>query len=327
MAAIGCGSKGDQGAAGDQGEAGAHGGQGTNGTNGAAGAAGEAGTQGAMGAMGSMGAQGASGEAGAQGSAGDAGAQGAQGPQGEAGAPGRVDPAAAYATSTKVKHLVIIFGENISFDHYFATYPSASNAPATGGAPFHAASATPATNNLVTPMDPTQGFSMVDAGLLTSNPTASNATNGTGAVNPFLLTYSQAATSDQGHNYLPEQQADDFGAMDLFPQWTGRAGPPPGTAEAGVAPLGTTGLVMGYYDGNTLGTIWSLAQNYAMNDNSWSTVFGPSTPGAINLISGQTNGMVQLNHSPLSPSHAVADGNGGWTMIGDTDPLNDVCST
>ena len=30
-------------------------------------------------------------------------------------------------TTTPIKHLVIIFGENISFDHYFATYPVASN--------------------------------------------------------------------------------------------------------------------------------------------------------------------------------------------------------
>jgi phospholipase C len=30
-------------------------------------------------------------------------------------------------TTTPLKHLVIIFGENISFDHYFATYPLALN--------------------------------------------------------------------------------------------------------------------------------------------------------------------------------------------------------
>jgi phospholipase C len=66
-----------------------------------------------------------------------------------------------------------------------------------------------------------------------------------------------------------------------------------------------------------------------MNDNSWSTVFGPSTPGAINLISGQTNGFLATNKpiAQFSTSHVVADGNGGTTMIGDTDPIGDVCST
>jgi phospholipase C len=84
---------------------------------------------------------------------------------------------------------------------------------------------------------------------------------------------------------------------------------------------------MAYFDGNTVSLLWGYAQNYALNDNSWTTQFGPSTPGAINLISGQTNGIVQTNHTPLSSSHAVADGNGGLTMIGDIDPLGDVCST
>ena len=86
---------------------------------------------------------------------------------------------------------------------------------------------------------------------------------------------------------------------------------------------------MGYYDGNTVTAYWNYAQAFAMNDNSWTTVFGPSTPGAINLISGQTSGMINGNKdfSLFSTSHVIADGFGGWTMIGDTDPLNDVCST
>jgi phospholipase C len=29
--------------------------------------------------------------------------------------------------STPIKHLVVIFQENISFDHYFGTYPNALN--------------------------------------------------------------------------------------------------------------------------------------------------------------------------------------------------------
>jgi len=29
----------------------------------------------------------------------------------------------AQATTTPIQHLVVIFQENVSFDHYFATYP------------------------------------------------------------------------------------------------------------------------------------------------------------------------------------------------------------
>ena len=37
----------------------------------------------------------------------------------------------------------------------------------------------------------------------------------------------------------------------------------------------TKGLVMGYYDGNTVTALWEYAQNFAMNDNSYGTQFGP----------------------------------------------------
>ncbi len=45
---------------------------------------------------------------------------------------------------------------------------------------------------------------------------------------------------------------------------------------------------MDYYDGNTVTGLWNYAQNYAMSDNNYDTEFGPSTPGALNLISGNT---------------------------------------
>ena len=61
-----------------------------------------------------------------------------------------------------------------------------------------------------------------------------------------------------------------------------------------------------------------------MSDNSYSSTFGPSTPGAINLVSGQTSGVI----GNINGTGAVTDGgNGTTTDIGDADPLNDVCST
>ena len=41
-------------------------------------------------------------------------------------------PAAVGATPrpvTPIQHLVVIFQENVSFDHYFGTYPNAANPP------------------------------------------------------------------------------------------------------------------------------------------------------------------------------------------------------
>ena len=204
------------------------------------------------------------------------------------------------STATPIKHLVVIFQENVSFDHYFATYPVAANPP--GEPRFHAAQGTPTVNGLF-------------GGLLTLNPNL-NPANGTGASNPFRLDRSQAATSDQDHDYMPEQQSFDGGAMDLFPLFTGTAGPPP--------PSATTALVMGYYDGNTVTGLWNYAQHFAMNDNSYNTNFGPSTPGALNLISGQTNGVI--NDDGQAGFAEVDGGDGTITVISDADPLGDVCS-
>ncbi len=258
------------------------------------------------------------------GCSGDDGATGAAGPAGTT----PPDTATGFATATPIKHIVVIFGENISFDHYFGTYPSAANLA--GETPFQGAAPTNGVNNLKTPLNPAAAFAPVTGVDLLGNnpngPTGSGiAGNGANAANPFRLAPSLAATADQGHNYTPEQQASDNGLMDLFPAFTGTAGPPPG----GPAPAATKGLVMAYYDGNTVTAMWNYAQNFALNDNSYSSQYGPSTPGAINLISGQTNGIAASNKdlATFSASHMVADGNGGYTMIGDVDPLGDVCST
>ncbi|MGB2593182.1 MAG: alkaline phosphatase family protein, partial [Candidatus Acidiferrum sp.] len=47
-------------------------------------------------------------------------------------------------TTTPIKHLVIIFQENVSFDHYFGSYPNAMNLK--GENPFHADPNTPTVN-------------------------------------------------------------------------------------------------------------------------------------------------------------------------------------
>jgi phospholipase C len=69
--------------------------------------------------------------------------------------------------------------------------------------------------------------------------------------------------------------------------------------------------------------LWNYAQNFAMSDNSYGTTFGPSTPGAINLISGQTNGVTA---NAAADYAVVPDGNGGFSDIDDADPVGDVCS-
>ncbi len=226
-----------------------------------------------------------------------------------AGGPGSAD---TLPTATPIKHLVVIFQENVSFDHYFATYPKAENPP--GEPAFHAVPGTPSVNNLVT------------ANLLTNNPNFTNTANGTGAAEPFRLDRTQAATSDQNHDYTPEQQAYDGGKADLFPKYTGSGTP------GGVGAFGTTGQVMGYYDGNTVTALWNYAQHFAMSDNAYTDTYGPSTPGALEVVSGQTNGvdLVATTEKPFTlaaSSYYIDDGAGGIGLINDVDPAYDVCSS
>src|SRR5580704_7981940 len=127
----------------------------------------------------------------------------------------------------QIRHIVVIYQENVSFDHYFGTYPNALNLP--GETPFTALPQTPAVN----------------------------------------------------------------------------------------------GFTMGYYDGNTVTAVWNYAQHYAMSDHFFGTTFGPSSLGAINLISGQTNGVVNDGNAQAG---MVSDRHGGHTLISNADPSNDICS-
>jgi phospholipase C len=218
---------------------------------------------------------------------------------------GDADSARLLITRTPIKHLVVIYDENVSFDHYFATYPMAANPP--GEPQFNALSGTPKVNNLLT------------AHLLQNNPNFTNKANGVNAAEPFRLDPTQAATADQDHDYTPEQQAYDNGKADLFPKYTGAG------TSGGVGAFGTQGQVMGYYDGNTVTAFWYLAQYFAMNDNNYSDTYGPSTPGAVEAVSGQTNGLKLVVSS--NNSYYIPDGQGGLTLIGDVDPGHDACSS
>ena len=227
-------------------------------------------------------------------------------------------------TATPIKHLVVIFQENVSFDHYFRDRIRTQRTRTVSRSP------------------PRRGRSAINGltpSLLTSNPNAApplrldSSPTGSGG------SYSGQVTCDQDHNYSDEQQAFDGGLMDQFVQSVGTDGGThnPGGGSTSGGPLCDPKVVMDYYDGNTVTSLWNYAQHYAMSDNSFGTTFGPSAPGAINLVAGDTGG-IDMAHVVNNPQIATAavpggfsdlvpDGTGGFSLIGDSQPYWDDCST
>lgn len=157
-------------------------------------------------------------------------------------------------TATPIQHLVVIFDENISFDHYFGTYPQAANPE--GEPPFQAMVNTPAVNGLTPGLIQTNG----------------------NAVPPFRLDRSEAVTCDNDNHYKDEQTAYHGGLIDKVATTLSASG-------SGCTP----NLAMGYYDGNTVTALWNYAQHYSMSDNFFATTFGTTVMGHLNLISGLTH--------------------------------------
>jgi phospholipase C len=202
------------------------------------------------------------------------------------------------STKTPIKHVVVIFQENVSFDHYFGTYPHAK--ANNDGTKYFGGSKndTPRVNSLES------------AGLLTDNP------NG---VNPFRIDRSVPNTCDQDHAYGDEQFAFHGGLMDRF-AGTLPNGRPFSCNDKNLGPNST----LGYYDGNTVTALWNYAQHFAMSDNSFSTTFGPSTPGLLNLVAGNTFEATITNG--LGAGGNIAGAATSGAVVGDPDPAGDVCS-
>jgi len=203
----------------------------------------------------------------------------------------RAQDADDFPTATPIKHVVVIFQENVSFDHYFGTYPHAK--ANNDGTTFfdHVKDDTPRANTLES------------SGLLTNNPNGAN---------PVRIDRSFAVTCDNDHAYTQEQAAFHGGLMDMF------------VAQVGCtdAHLGKT-VVLDYFDGNTVTAEWNYAQHFAMSDNFFGTTFGPSTPGAMNVISGNT---FEGNTTNAILQGDIAGNASAGAVVGDADPSGDTCS-
>ena len=201
---------------------------------------------------------------------------------------------------TPIRHVVEIFQENVSFDHYFGTYPHAANsdgenfnaaAAHTGDRRAHCRRRVPrfqpvcGTAQTFLPPTPTPPFHVASTATHRPRPATPAASS------PAIRTTTTATSS------RPSTTA----------RWIASCrASAPAEAKLPLALPAISETVMDYYDGNTVTGLWNYAQHFAMSDNSYGTTFGPSAPGAINLISGDT-GSVDVTHEANSPVHLHLD--------------------
>jgi phospholipase C len=165
-------------------------------------------------------------------------------------------------THSPIKHTIILYQENISFDHYFGTYGHGVNGIPAGATRSHA-------NGVRTwgPYSPTQ-----------------------------LSGVTQSRTCDVDHGYVDMIKMANHGAMDQFLQFgnnktvtnpSSSSAPTCPKFETVVAPgTSVTALANTYYTGTAgdpnspLQNYWALASQSTLADNFFQSVYGPSTPGA-----------------------------------------------
>ena len=142
---------------------------------------------------------------------------------------------------TDIEHVVILTQENRSFDHYFGSYRGV------------------------------RGFS--DQSAAFQQPDPANATSApVGKLLPFHLDTSQAnaaCTHDISHDWVPQHQSWDNGAMDGFV--TSRL------------PINSNDAVlsMGYYTRADIPYYYAVADAFTLCDNYFCSVMGPTDPNRL----------------------------------------------
>jgi phospholipase C len=175
------------------------------------------------------------------------------------------DGEVARLLKQKIKHVFVLYQENRSFDSYFGSFPG--------------------TENLATPEAQEHGFRQYDP-------------IGKTWVTPFLL--NAADTSDVTHFRSDLIAKSNHGRMDSFVAYEEKY--LLGVATPQLAhQLGL--LTMAYQDCRTVPFLWMYAHRFALYDHIFQGMYGPSTPGNIELIAAQT-GQTQAARHPDEAFHS-----------------------
>ncbi len=221
-----------------------------------------------------------------------------------------------------IKYVFVLFQENRSFDFYFGTFPGATGlVPATNQpgivqkivntdnsvstiSPFLIPASVKDTNGNTVPLYPmdTDSIDHSHAGIVNSADTV----NGVTKNDRYALNEEGLTTNSQGQ-VVSRSTGAPLSSLPLIT----------------LAQKQKAELVMSHVDCNTVPFLWEYADRFTMYDNFHMTVFGPSTPNAIALISGQS-GLTQLAlHPELASSNGmnpVVQESGGLPVEGDPGP-------
>lgn len=186
-------------------------------------------------------------------------------------------PATVRLLRARIKHVFVIYQENRSFDSYFGTFPGA--------------------DNLATSQAQRHGFKQYDP-------------LGHQWVTPFRIAASD--TSDANHSRPALITKADGGRMDLYVATEEFSALARGESRAEAQRMGV--LTMAHEDCDTVPYLWMYARNFALFDHFFQGMYGPSTPGNIDLIAAQTgqtqwarNGKEGFARGAQGPGEPVVD--------------------
>lgn len=180
-----------------------------------------------------------------------------------------------------IRHVFVIYQENRSFDSYFGTFPGA--------------------DNLATAQARAHGFRQYDP-------------IGKTWVTPFRLT--NPDLYDPNHSRRVLLRKSNGGQMNQFVSAEENHLSLYGAAVPYAHALGL--LTMAYEDCHTIPFLWLYAHRFALYDHIFDGMYGPSTPGNIDLIAGQT-GQTQWAQHPNEAAKPVGGGP-GEPVLDDLDP-------